>query len=90
MYLTGGYQADVTYEGEAKYAPVEHKPSYPVQPYSKASEARPVYVQAAPAPKPEAKAAEVTTTAAPVEPEAVAAETVVKSIASPAPQAIRK
>ena len=77
----------MTYEGEAKYDPYEPKPSYPVQPYSKASEARPVYVQPA---KPEAKAVEVTTTAAPVEaePEAVA-QTVVKTITA-APQAIRK
>ena len=90
----GGYKAEVTYEGEPKYEPYEPKPyvpkpkpSYPVQPYSQASETRPAYVQTA---APEAKAAEPVTTPAPApkEPEAVA-KTVVQSI-SPAPKAIRK
>ena len=86
----GGYKAEVTYEGEPKYEPYapKPKPQYPVQPYSQASETRPAYVQTA---KPEAKSAEPVTTPAPApeEPEAVAAQTVVKSIA-PVPKAIRK
>merc|ERR1712141_619501 len=83
----GGYKAEVTYEGEPKYEPYEPKPyvpkpkpSYPVQPYSQASETRPAYVQtAAPAPKAIRKysyrTVSPTTTAAPPPVEEKAAET---------------